>query len=163
MNTVDAICAPLQETQKFINYFLGDLSDADFLVRPVEGANHVAWQLGHLILTERTLSDQDPAFVYPAIPAGFDKGYTKETAALEPATGFLSREAYLKLFNETRDATIAGVKKLSAETLDKPLTGPAAAWAPNLAGLLTLTATHTMMHGGQFSVIRRKLGKPVLF
>jgi len=29
--------------------------------------------------------------------------------------------------------------------------------------LLVLTANHTLMHGGQFTVLRRKLGKPVLF
>ena len=32
-----------------------DLSDADLLVRPAPSANHIAWQLGHLIASERNL------------------------------------------------------------------------------------------------------------
>ena len=32
--------------------YLSDLTDADLLVRPVPGANHIAWQLGHLIQAE---------------------------------------------------------------------------------------------------------------
>ena len=32
-----------------------------------------------------------------------------------------------------------------------------------LADLFLMLGTHTMMHAGQFTVVRRKLGKPVLF
>jgi hypothetical protein len=38
-----------------------------------------------------------------------------------------------------------------------------AAMAPTLGAQFILAANHTMMHQGQFSVARRKLGKPVLF
>ena len=47
--------------------------------------------------------------------------------------------------------------------LDTPTTGPMAQWAPTLGAILLLTANHALMHAGQFSVVRRKLGKPVLF
>ena len=33
---------------------------------------------------------------------------------------------------------------------------------PTLADLFLMLSTHTMMHAGQFTVVRRKLGKPVL-
>ena len=35
--------------------------------------------------------------------------------------------------------------------------------APTLGALLLLQSNHTLMHAGQFTVVRRKLGKPVLF
>jgi hypothetical protein len=38
-----------------------------------------------------------------------------------------------------------------------------APFAPTLGALFVLVANHALMHGGQFSVVRRKLGKPVLF
>jgi hypothetical protein len=38
-----------------------------------------------------------------------------------------------------------------------------AKFAPTVMALFLLTANHQMMHAGQFSVVRRKLGKPVLF
>ena len=42
-------------------------------------------------------------------------------------------------------------------------TGQMAKFAPKLGNLFLLQANHALMHGGQFSVVRRKLGKPVLF
>ena len=56
---------------------------------------------------------------------------------------------------------MAAVGKLSDADLDKPTSGPAN--INTVGGLLNLISNHTMMHGGQFSVVRRKLGKPVLF
>lgn len=41
--------------------------------------------------------------------------------------------------------------------------GPVARLAPTVGALFMLTANHELMHSGQFSVVRRKLGKPVLF
>ena len=38
-----------------------------------------------------------------------------------------------------------------------------AKFAPTVGAMLLLNANHTMMHAGQFTVVRRKLGKPVLF
>lgn len=163
MQAIDAIVSVLEDTKKFVGFVLADLSDADILVRPVPSANHIAWQLGHLIATEQMMAQQNPLFVYPPLPEGFLQSTTKEAAHVDPPVGFLSLDAYTKRFNATRDATIAGARKLTAEGLDQPLTGNAAGWAPNLGGLLLLNGTHTMMHFGQFSVVRRKLGKPVVF
>jgi uncharacterized damage-inducible protein DinB len=75
----------------------------------------------------------------------------------------LKKDEYLKLFDEVRAATIAAVMKLTDADLDRPTTGSMKAYAPTLGVLLLMAANHTLMHAGQFSVIRRKLGKPVLF
>ena len=37
-----------------------------------------------------------------------------------------------------------------------------APFAPTLGAFLMLISNHTLMHAGQFTVIRRKLGKAVL-
>ncbi len=163
MKVQDAIISNLKLTQQTVNNFLSDLSDADLLVRPVPAANHIAWQMGHVILTETRMAEYGPAFQYPALPAGFAQQHGKETASIDPPKGFLTRDQYLSLFNATRQATIAAVAKLSAEDLDRPTVGPMAAWAPTLGALLVLVGEHAMMHAGQFTVVRRKLGKPVLF
>ena len=47
--------------------------------------------------------------------------------------------------------------------LDRPTTGRMAKFAPTVGAMLLLVSNHTLMHGGQFTVVRRKLGKPVLF
>jgi hypothetical protein len=164
MTGVDAIRTALQSTQHLITWFLGDLADGDLLVRPAPGANHIAWQIGHFIVSETKLVSQ-PTFkaVYPELPAGFDKQHGAETHAQEPATGFATRADYVDLFTKVRQATIAGLSGLKDADLDAPAVGKMATWAPTLGALLLLTSNHSLMHAGQFSVVRRKLGKPVLF
>lgn len=161
MNACQLAEHSLKFTQLIINGSLGDLSDADLLVRPVEGANHIAWQIGHLIVTERRLAGQLPGAMYPELPAGFADKYGNNPAAQNVTDGFATKDQYVDLFNQTRAATLAAVAKLNDADLDKPAKGPAN--ISNLGGLLNLVAVHSIMHGGQFSVVRRKLGKPVLF
>ena len=55
MNARDVIQTSLNATKNMVDMYLADLSDADLLVRPVPVANHIAWQLGHLISSEPQL------------------------------------------------------------------------------------------------------------
>jgi uncharacterized damage-inducible protein DinB len=154
----------LNSTQFLTNQYLNDLSDADLLVRPVSGANHIAWQLGHVIASEINLvRSQLPETPYPELPAGFAQQHAMEMAKQEPTKGFLSKQQYVDLFNRVREATKAAVAKLSDADLDRPTSGNMAQFAPTLGAFLMLVANHTMMHAGQFSVVRRKLDKPILF
>jgi uncharacterized damage-inducible protein DinB len=163
MNAKDAIRTALQSTQHMVPMYLEDLSDADLLVRPVPNANHIAWQLGHVISSEVRLLNHVPGAKFPELPPGFAEHYTKETAKDDNPKNFLPKKEYLTLFNRVREATLANLAKLPDAELDKPTTGPMAAYAPTLGALFLLTANHVMMHAGQYTVVRRKLGKPVLF
>jgi hypothetical protein len=164
MKACQVLETALSGTQFLTNQYLNDLSDADLLVRPVAGANHIAWQLGHLIASEISLvRSQLPDAAYPQLPTGFAEQHGKETAGQEPPKGFLKKQQYVDLFNRVRDATKATVAKLSDADLDRPSTGNMAQFAPKLGDFLVLVANHTLMHGGQFSVVRRKLGKPIMF
>ena len=159
----DVAATALKSTQNMLGMYISDLSDADLLVRPVPGANHTAWQLGHLIASESMLKKQYPHFVYPELPAGFVEQHKPTTASMEPAKGFASKEEYLKLFNAARNATLANLASCSDADLDKPTEGNMAGFAPNLAAMFLLISNHVLMHAGQVTVVRRLLGKPVLF
>lgn len=164
MNAKEAVKIALTSTQYMLPMYLADLSDADLLVRPVPSANHIAWQLGHTIKSEHEIiKGQVPAATYPELPAGFGAQHAKETSSIDPPKGFKTKDEYLKLFNQAREATLAALAKLSDADLDKPTTGEMAKYAPNVAAMFILVANHTMMHAGQFTCVRRKLGKPVLF
>src|SRR5664279_5340091 len=98
MKAQDAIRTALTGTQQILNMYLQDLSDADLLVRPVPHANHIAWQLGHLIASESRMSgDHLPGAKYPELPAGFAERHNKEAASRD--TGFGTKAEYLDLFN----------------------------------------------------------------
>ena len=163
MNAKDAIRTALTSTQNILTWYLADLSDADLLVRPAPGANHIAWQLGHLISSELQLGKTTPGAAYPDLPPGFPEQHNKAAAAGDSPTGFRTKEEYLGLFKKVREATLANLAKISDADLDKPTPGDMAKFAPTLGALFLLQSNHTMMHAGQFTVVRRKLGKPVLF
>src|SRR5438270_8200738 len=105
MKGTEVIQRALKGTAHSLNMYLSDLSDADLLVRPVPNANHIAWQLGHLVVAEPALlGGQGLDTTYPELPAGFAEQHGKEQSAVEPPTGFGTKAQYLDLFNKTRAA-----------------------------------------------------------
>ncbi|HEY7154381.1 MAG TPA: DinB family protein [Gemmataceae bacterium] len=164
MKATDAIVTSLSSTQNILNMYVADLSDADLLVRPAPNANHIAWQFGHLVAAESFLvAPQLPDAPYPAVSPGFMEQYGKKGAGDDDPMHFLSKAEYLKMFGDGREITKAAVAKLSDADLDRPTKGDMAQFAPTLGALLMAVSNHTLMHVGQFTVVRRKLGKPVLF
>jgi hypothetical protein len=164
MNAKDAIRTALKSTQETMQRYVSDLSDADFLVRPVPNANHLAWQFGHLINAECDLVHKElPGGAAMERPAGFKEQFTKEAAAIDSPKAFAKKAELMALFNQAREATLAALEKLSDADLDKPTEGRMAKFAPTLGAIMLLQSNHTLMHGGQITVLRRKLGKPVLF
>jgi hypothetical protein len=164
MTAKDAIKYALTSTQNLLKWYVSDLSDADLLTRPAPGANHLAWQLGHLISAEpHLLGPLLPGVNYPELPAGFAEQHGKATAAVDPPKGFGTKEQYLGLLSRTREATLAALERLPDADLDGPVSGDMGKFAPTVGAMFLLQANHTLMHAGQFTVLRRKLGKPVLF
>jgi uncharacterized damage-inducible protein DinB len=142
---------------------LSDLSDADLLVRPVPSANHIAWQLGHLINSEVMLLQLGTGMPTFRLPDDFAARHGKETAAKDSATDFLTKAEYIDLFKKVRSATLSALEAMPETTLDNATPESFKSYAPTVGALLMLIANHPLMHSGQFSVVRRKLGKTVLF
>jgi hypothetical protein len=123
-----------------------------------------AWQIGHLISSERFIMEGNlPGAQYSPLPANFENVHGRESTTKNSNQGFLSKDTYIDLFRKTRAASIQAVKVLKDTDLEKPTTGRLAAKAPTVGKLYLLASHHILMHVGQFSVVRRKLGKPVLF
>jgi hypothetical protein len=96
----------------------------------------------------------------PALPAGFEERYTKETSSSDKPETFCNKAELLKVAAEQRKGTLAALAKVNDADLDKP-TG--VEYAPNVASMFALQGGHWMMHAGQWAVIRRQLGRPPLF
>jgi DinB superfamily len=150
----------------FLKDTLKDFNDADLFVRPCPGANHAAWQLGHLINAETHMVGAiDPKGAI-ALPVGFSELFAKDTTKNDEPDkfgNFATKEQLLSLFEKARNATIAWANTLSASDLDKSTPEKFRSWMPTCADLLVVLPSHVTMHIGQFQVIRRKLGKPIIF
>src|SRR5262245_27140098 len=102
MKATEAVKLALTSTQDLVNFYLSDLADGDLRVRPVPGANHIAWQLGHLISVEAMITKQElPDAAYPEFPAGFGDLHGNKNAGNEAATGYGTKALYLDLFTRT--------------------------------------------------------------
>jgi len=163
VNASQALKESMATPEMVCNGYLADLTDADLFVRPVDGANHIAWQLGHLISGERSMIESVCPGSMPALPEGFAEKHTKETASNDDPSAFCSKDEYLKLAAEQRAATKAALAKLSDEDLDKPAPESMKQIASNVAGMFSMQPTHWLMHAGQWAVTRRKLGRAPLF
>ena len=163
MNARDAIKLNINMGAMVVGMYLDDLSDADLLIRPVPGCNHIAWQLGHLIVSENTMIDGIcPGFV-PALPAGFQEQHANDRSGIDDPQQFRTKAEYLQLYAAQREATLKALDSLSEADLDRSPPEQFKAYTQNWGDLFSLQGGHWMMHAGQWAVTRRKLGKPPLF
>jgi len=143
--------------------YIADLTDEQLMLRPHESANHIKWQLGHLITAENNLGNAVRPGSMPELPEGFAEKHSKETASVDDPSAFASKEEYLELMKQQRAATIALAESLSDEELLAPAPENLQHLAKTMGALLQLNGSHAMMHGGQWVVVRRQLGKEALF
>jgi hypothetical protein len=99
----------------------------------------------------------------PQLPAGFESGYTKDTASSDDPHGFATKAEYLSLMEQAKAASLAAIDATDERTLDEPGPESMRQYAPTVGAVLALLGGHWTMHAGQFVPIRRKLGKPPLF
>lgn len=157
-----AIQANLAASDFLVQGYLADLTDAELLARPCRGANHIAWQLGHLIAAERYLVEQAAPGKMPPLPEGFAERHKKETASLDDAKAFLKKAEYLALAKQVRAAALDVVGSMSEVDFDKPVT-KVPPFIKTAGELFLFLGPHWTMHAGQWAVTRRALGRPPLF
>ena len=162
MNTKDAIRGTAQLSSMVMTSYVGDLSDADLMLRPGPGCNHLAWQLGHLVSSECNLLEGIQPGAAPELPEGFAAKHSKEATGVDDPSQFYTKQEYLDLMEKSQAASLAALEKLSESDLDEPSPESLRQMFPTVGHVYLLIATHQLMHAGQFVPVRRALGKPVV-
>jgi uncharacterized damage-inducible protein DinB len=162
MNVQSAISSSANLSDIVIKSYLSDLDDADLMTRPGEGCNHLAWQLGHLIASEVQLLEGVAPGKGIHLPEGFADSHSKETSDSDQADKFLSKQAYIDLYEKVREASKKALDTATDEQLTAQAPEQVRSFCPTVGDVFVLIASHPMMHAGQFAVVRRKLGKPIL-
>ncbi len=161
MTVNDLLAGALQSSLGMLKMHLADFSDAELLTRPVPGANHANWQIGHLITSETQMLSACGAAM-PELPVGFAQRYTKETSTFDDPGLFAPKAVLLAQLEKTRAASVAFAKSATPEKLAAP-SPVMPEMFPSIAAVLGMSTSHDAMHMGQVQVLRRKLGKPILF
>lgn len=153
------LASALEGSTGLLKMTLADMSEAELRERPAENANTPNWQIGHVMNAQAFLLTEcgAPAFTFPA---GFQEAYGGKGPT--GAAG-LGKQELLELFDRVNGAGAAWVRTLSAEQLAAPTPEKYRGFAPTVAAMVNMMPMHVAMHLGQIQVLRRKLGKPVLF
>lgn len=162
MDAKQAIQMVLDTSSYILESYLGDLSDEEILLRPVQGANQVAWQLGHLVVNEhRCLKALSPSHAVE-LDEQFFNAYQKECLVELDRSSGRSKETYMELLTEQRSLSLRYLDSLSTEQLDLPGPSHMRDYAPTQGAALAQQGIHTTMHCGQIAVLRRALNKPIV-
>ena len=159
MDSKEAIKIAIDTGDMVCMAYVSDLSDDELMLRPHPECNHLNWQLGHLIASEHGMIESVVPGSMPALPAGFAEKYSRETAKENDPSKFASKAVLMETYKAQRAATLAALATMTDEKLAKA-TG--VDYAPTVASMFSMQGGHWLMHCGQWVVVRRSLGKPVV-
>jgi hypothetical protein len=160
MSTAELLSKNILQTKGMVDMFLKDFSDADMFFRPAKTANHATWQMGHLANSIRNLVTACEASV--AFPFEDDTRFGKSKASIDDPAFFPNKSELIARFDQGMDVAAAWVAKLTDAQLAKPTPERMQSFIPTVANVAILLGSHPFMHLGQFTVMRRALGKPIL-
>lgn len=163
MNAVEAIRVALDTSEMISMAYLDDLSDEEMMLRPTPNANHIKWQLGHLIVSENQMINACLPGALPELPEGFADRYAKDKSNSDDALAFDSKADLLLLYRQQREATKQTLDRLSPEELDTDADESIRSYSPTIGATFIMQDTHWMMHAGQWAIVRRMLGRDPLF
>ncbi len=140
---------------------VGDFSEADMVVRPCDKSNHAAWHLGHMAVSTANLFNMVSPGCMPDPSSADKERYSGKGAHLND--GFPPKEQLLQRIAQANDAVVAFMQKLPDAQWSTPTPQPLQGFAKTVGHLIYVQVPHLNMHVGQLQVIRRTLGKPILF
>jgi DinB superfamily len=150
----------ISTTSGMVNKALEDLTDKEMLHRPAPACNHINWQLGHLIVSQHGLIEKELPGALPPLPAGFAEKYGMDKTGVDDANALATKAELLRVMGQQHAALVAAFEKTSEAELGRKTEG----WTPNVGSLfLAAASSHWLMHIGQWSVVRRQLGRKPLF
>ncbi|MEZ6046156.1 MAG: DinB family protein [Planctomycetaceae bacterium] len=147
--------------EHIVKAYLEDLSDDEFKLRPAEGINSINWQVGHLIASEHQLIEAICPGSMPALPEGFVELYDRANSDKDDLDLY-SKEKLMTLMKEQRAGTLSALEKLSDEELMKPAPERLQRIGETIGAIFAMQGTHWSMHAGQWVLVRRQTGKPVV-
>ncbi len=160
MNAIQAIAQNLDLSDMICGGYLTGLTDADLMIRPSVGINHINWQLGHLIVSDHEMLAAIRPQALPPLPAGLEEQYSKAAASCDDPAKFQTKDELLAIFTEIRKGVRAALEQETEANLDAE---SGISYAPTVGQIYLMLGSHWLMHCGQWVAVRRQRGLPPLF
>lgn len=122
---------------------------------------HVAWQVGHLTVSQyglllfriRGRSPED----LDLIPGKFRKAFSRGSVPASDPTGHPTPDELVERLNRVHEIAMDELPRVDAEVLLEPVEMPYAAY-PNKLGAILFCPLHEHIHAGQIGLLRRAIG-----
>lgn len=145
--------------------FTDDLTPDEWFWHPAEYVTHIAWQVGHLAVSDYNLclrrlrgrTKEDEALIPNAFIEHFKLGS-------QPVAGSVNYPAIAEIkrvFDAVHTQALKELAALSDEELDVPVDPPHPIFKTKL-GAVDYASGHDLVHNGQIGLLRRLMGKPAL-
>lgn len=156
--SVPAVIATAAQEYRFNSQFLenlvNDLAPEEWLHRPDEKSNHIAWVVGHVVWTRRQLlrrlgTQWDAPWL----------GLFARGEKIDPAAAYPSPEVLLGAWRDVGATLSNTLESISEEALAAPAPQPGPPSADGkVSGFVSFLAWHETYHIGQISCLRGLLG-----
>ena len=165
VSPIEAILRHLEFARGYTLSLLEGLDDGDWFAQPAEGITHIAWQVGHIAMSQygltlfrqRGRAEVDLDLMKGAFRKKFSRGTTPDSDPSNYPSPMEIREVLDKVFEQAK----VELPTFSLESLNEEVDPPHAAFATKYGALL-FSVDHEMLHAGQIGLIRRLIGKAPL-
>jgi hypothetical protein len=157
----DQMLEQMTWTRQYTLQLLGSIPPKLWYVRPGDSPTHVAWQVGHLAVSQYGLMLFRQRGRLPGdlelMPGWLRKQFGRGTQPAASADGMPTPTELLERLGAIHKQALQEVQALSAETLRETTEMPYAAY-PIKLGALLFCPLHESLHAGQIGLLRRLHG-----
>ena len=153
----------IEFARRYSMKLLSDLSEDEWFWQPAGYPTHIAWQAGHLAMSQYGLTlfrqrGRDLSVDKELMSSKFRKLFMRGTSPLCDREKHPLRQEILDVLGRVTDQMRKEIVTFQDEDMDEPLEPPHAAYATRY-GALVFAADHEMLHAGQIGMLRRLMGK----
>lgn len=165
MSRLELAINRIKASRRYIHDLIGNIETDDWFHMPEGCPTHIAWQIGHLTVSQYglclvRLRDMQPSDT-DLLPRDMRRKFGKGTTPDADPEANPSIEALLRAFQAVHQQFLTEIIDYDEEALAEPLDVPHPLFTSKL-GAIEFCPLHDMLHAGQIGLIRRMLGKSPL-
>lgn len=162
---IQAAVDRLELARRRVKSFTKDLTVDEWFWSPAEFMTHIAWQVGHLAVSEYNLclrrvrghTKEDESL----IPNAFIEHFKLGSQPVAGSVNYPPLEEIKRVFDAVHAQVLKELSTFTDEDLDVPVAEPHPLFKTKL-GAVDYASGHEMVHNGQIGLLRRLMGKPAL-
>ncbi len=157
----DQVVAQMSWMRQYSMQLIESIPGELWYLQPAGAQTHVAWQVGHLAVSQYGLMlfrqrGRSPGDL-ELMPGWLRKQFGRGSTPAASAEGMPTVAELLEKLVQIHQQALDEVSNLPAESLREPIDMPYAAY-PNKLGALLFAPLHEALHAGQIGVLRRLHG-----